>query len=176
LCVGIDSANALPLDERPHLQIDAGSSCQRDHNQALNEDKRRLDMPKLQTVLAKLNNKFGSENKEDVIAFANLFGPGKPFDAALAGLVADKGTPLYELFKSYLSHLPGSIQAAESAIIQYALSTEPATMVTFAWAPSYDYELTVWQSPDNETTRGGITVLLKSRYPGDKAPFAEGVA
>jgi hypothetical protein len=39
-----------------------------------------------------------------------------------------------------------------------------ATLVTFAWAPAYDWEITVWDAPC------GVTVLIKSRYPADGVP------
>jgi len=29
----------------------------------------------------------------------------------------------------------------------------------------------VWQAPDTKTTKGGITVLIKSRYPDDAHPI-----
>ena len=57
------------------------------------------------------------------------------------------------------------------SIIHHALSTTPPTQVTFAWAPGYDFEMTVWQAPDTKTTKGGITVLVKSRYPADTHPL-----
>jgi hypothetical protein len=31
--------------------------------------------------------------------------------------------------------------------------------------------MTVWQAPDTKNTKGGITVLLKSRYPSDEHPL-----
>ena len=64
------------------------------------------------------------------------------------------------------------MQEALRAIIYQALSTTPPTQITFAWAAGYDFELSVWQAPDTKTSKGGITVLLKSRYPDDKHPIA----
>jgi hypothetical protein len=31
--------------------------------------------------------------------------------------------------------------------------------------------VTIWQAPDTRTSRGGITVLVKSRYPDDTHPL-----
>ncbi len=87
-----------------------------------------------------------------------------------AGIIVKKGTRLYELWQDYLEQLPGSIQEAFRSIVYYALSTDPPTPITFAWAPGYDYELTIWYVPDTPPTRGGITLLLKSRYPNDPHP------
>jgi hypothetical protein len=57
------------------------------------------------------------------------------------------------------------------AIMNYAVSTSPPTQITFAWSPGYDYELTIWHAPDTDATSGGITVLIKSRYPADTHPL-----
>jgi hypothetical protein len=64
------------------------------------------------------------------------------------------------------------MREALRAIIYQALGTTPPTQITFSWAPAYDYELTIWDAPNTRRTRGGITVLLKSRYPDDKHPLA----
>jgi hypothetical protein len=45
--------------------------------------------------------------------------------------------------------------------------------ITFAWAPGYDYELSVWDVADTADTAGGITVLLRSRYPADPHPLED---
>ena len=67
--------------------------------------------------------------------------------------------------------MPASFQETLRSIIYHALSTRPATQITFAWAPGYDYELTMWHAPDTKQTKGGITVLVKSRYPSDAHPL-----
>jgi hypothetical protein len=125
-------------------------------------------MPMLQTVLGDLNRAFGKDGIERLAVNRDAFAPGKPLGA---GLVVQKGTPLYDAWQEYLRELPGSFQETLRSILHYALSTAPPTHVTFAWAPSYDYELTVWHAPDTQTTKGGITVLIKSRYPSDKHPL-----
>jgi hypothetical protein len=51
-----------------------------------------------------------------------------------------------------------------------------AEPITFSWTPGYDFELTIWDAPDTGRTHGGITVLLKSRYPGDTRPALRGEA
>jgi hypothetical protein len=42
--------------------------------------------------------------------------------------------------------------------------------MTFAWAPAYDWELGIWEAAGTPDSRGGITVLLNSRYPRDTIP------
>ena len=85
-------------------------------------------------------------------------------------------SPLFKDLVSYFDTIPGSLQEIFRATIYYALSTNPPTLVTFAWAPSYDFEMTTWQAPDTRETQGGITVLLKSRYPTDAHPIAKRAA
>lgn len=125
-------------------------------------------MPVLQTVLGQLNAAFTGPGLQNFVTRRDAFAPGKPLGA---GLVVQKGTPLYDAWQAYLNEIPGSIQETLRSVIYYALSTAPPTEITFAWAPSYDYEVTIWHAPDTSTTKGGITVLLKSRYPNDKHPL-----
>ena len=44
--------------------------------------------------------------------------------------------------------------------------------VTFAWAPGYDYRLSVWDVSSTATTKGGITLLVETRYPDDPHPIS----
>lgn len=125
-------------------------------------------MPMLQTVLNDLNQAFGKDGIARLAISRDAFAPGKQLGA---GLVVQKGTPLYDAWQAYLGQLPGSFQETLRSIIHYALSTAPPTQITFAWAPSYDYEVTIWHAPDTAATKGGITVLVKSRYPSDAHPL-----
>jgi hypothetical protein len=126
-------------------------------------------MAAFQTVLSYLNLAFSRDNIVALAANRDSFAPGKPL---AAGLVIKEGTRLHGLWVEYLAKLPGSFQEAFRSVVYYALSTEPPSPITFAWAPGYDYELTIWHSPDTPPTKGGITVLLKSRYPTDPHPAA----
>jgi hypothetical protein len=76
----------------------------------------------------------------------------------------------HALWIEYLGKMPPSFQEVFRSIVYHSLSTEPPTPITFAWAPGYDYELSLWQSPDTPPTKGGITLLMKSRYPSDPHP------
>jgi hypothetical protein len=125
-------------------------------------------MPILQTVLGQLNAAFSGKGLQELALKADAFAPGRPL---VAGTIVQKGSPLFEAWQEYLGQLPGSFQETLRSVIYYALTTAPPTAVTFAWAPSYDYELTVWHAPDSPNTKGGITVLVKSRYPTDKHPL-----
>jgi hypothetical protein len=128
----------------------------------------------MQTTLIELNAAFRETSVNDLVARGPIFAPGASLADALAGLAAEAGTVEHRAFRSYLAQLPGSISEAMRATLHHALSTTPPTLITFAWAPSYDYELTTWQAPDTAETKGGITILIKSRYPSDKHPLAGG--
>jgi len=127
-------------------------------------------MAGFQTILSHLNVAFSRDHIEALVAKRDAFAPGRPL---AAGVVIKEGTRLHALWVEYLAKLPVSFQEAFRSIVYHALSTEPPTPIVFAWAPGYDYEFTIWQSPDTPPTKGGITVLMKSRYPNDKHPAAE---
>jgi len=120
-------------------------------------------MPQLQTILGQLNQTFGTDDGlKRLVANKERFNP----DAKLgSGLILDPNSPLASQYQAYLDNIPGSIAMTLKTVMRYALDQNPPTHVTFAWAPAYDYEITVWEVPDNTKTRGGITVLIKSPYP-----------
>jgi hypothetical protein len=123
-------------------------------------------MPGLQTILNRLNTAFATE-VERLADRRNAFAPGQPFNAQTfvqAGIVEEGETRLLALLRDYMEQVPESFREVFRSIIYYALSTHPPTSITFAWAPGYDYEITMWHVPDTSETRGGITVLLKSTY------------
>jgi hypothetical protein len=124
-------------------------------------------MAGLQTTLALLNVAFSRENIEKIAPMREAFAPGKPL---AAGVVITPGTRLHQLWVEYVAKLPMSFQEAFRAVVYHALSTEPPTPIVFAWAPAYDYEFNMWFAPDTPPTKGGLTILLKSRYPSDEHP------
>jgi hypothetical protein len=127
-------------------------------------------MPHLQTILGTLNTAFSRENLPKLVEKREAFSQGQTLGA---GVVVDPSMALHGDWVQYLHRMPGGIQETIRSVIYHALSTKPPTQVTFAWAPGYDYEVTVWQAPDTRTSRGGITVLIKSRYPNDKHPLKD---
>src|ERR1044072_6041047 len=98
-------------------------------------------MPALQTVLGKLNQAFGTEEGlRRLVANKSLFAP----DAQLgSGQIIQNDASLFKLYQNYLDNIPGSITATLKSLMLYTLDKNPPTRVTFAWAPSYDYEITV---------------------------------
>jgi hypothetical protein len=122
-------------------------------------------MPGLQTLFGDLNKAFSRDAIGALVAEKEAFAPGKPL---AAGVVVKAGR-MQKPWLAYIDQMPKSIQESVRGVIYHALSSNPPIQVTFAWAPGYDYELTIWDVPDNKKTRGGITVLIKSPYPGDRS-------
>jgi hypothetical protein len=125
-------------------------------------------MPVLQTMLCELNVHMGKDKIKEFAKRKDMFAPGKEPDYSF--LMAEHPRAV-DAWHKHLGNMPLGIRTGLRAIIHHALSTEPPTQITFAWAPGYDYEMTVWQAPDTKNTKGGITVLLKSRYPADTHPL-----
>lgn len=128
-------------------------------------------MPHLQTALGTLNHAFSRENLPKLAENRALFCDGKPL--AAGWIINEQQHALHPHWKKYVNDIPGGMQEAIRATIYYALSTTPPTQITFAWAPGYDYELSIWEAPDTKTSKGGITILIKSRYPDDKHPIKD---
>jgi hypothetical protein len=126
-------------------------------------------MPMLQTMLGELNVHMGREKIRELAKRKEMFAPGTDPDY---GFLLESQPRLVSAWQSYLKEIPPAVRAGLRAVIHQALSTEPPTQVTFAWAPGYDWELNVWQAPDTRATKGGVTVLIKSRYPDDAHPIS----
>jgi hypothetical protein len=88
----------------------------------------------------------------DLVALADRFG------------VAQNGRET-----GFLSSIPKGILESMRALIYDDLSRPEPLAITWSWAPAYDFELSVWECPGTQS-KGGITVLLRSRYPADKHP------
>lgn len=132
-------------------------------------------MPGLQTTTGYLNEAFNRGHIQDLVARRDVFAPGHRLSAGLKLVL--KGHPgLFKFLLPYIEELPASFQETLRNLAFFALSTKPPTTITFSWTPAYDFELTIWDAPDAGRTRGGITVLLKSRYPGDAHPVPQRAA
>jgi hypothetical protein len=118
-------------------------------------------MPAFAAVVSEFNRQFHADNLSDFARNAEAFAPGQSLDA---GLILKPGTAVHRTFSSYLARLPKPLSETLRCLIHSALSASPPQQITLAWAPAYDFELTVWPAPC------GMTVLLKSRYPSDAPP------
>ena len=122
-------------------------------------------MPFLQTVLTKLNALSAPDLINEIDP--ELFAPGTRLHEAV-----DVLGDVPRGYAEYLQTLPPAISEACRAVIFSALTREPRQPITFAWAPGYDFELQLWDVSDTDQSPGGITLLLKSRYPSDPHPLA----
>ncbi|MDT4742876.1 MULTISPECIES: hypothetical protein [unclassified Bradyrhizobium] len=129
-----------------------------------------MRMPHLQTALGKLNIAFSKERIAKLVPHRDAFKEGQPLGQS--GVVIDDKMAIKGEWRKFLGQIPIAQQEAIRAVIFAALGTDPATPITFAWAPGYDFEVLIWQAPDTRTSRGGITILIKSRYPSDSHPLA----
>jgi hypothetical protein len=120
-------------------------------------------MPGFARNIAELNRRLHPDNIKEFSQHREAFEPGKKLDAGLILAADDPGRRVFQL---YLDRLPEAIRDTVRNLIHGALSNTPPTPITFAWAPAYDYEMTIWQA------ECGITVLFRSRYPSDPRPKA----
>ena len=121
-------------------------------------------MPFFQLMIGRVNQVFDwpAVNELD----PSLFDPG----VALVDLASENDIATNSREAAVLRAIPRGMQEAIRALIRDNLSREVSLAMTFAWAPGYDYELQVWEAPGDDGSRGGITVLLRTRYPSDTHP------
>ena len=126
-------------------------------------------MPRMQTAVSALNVTFGAERIGELDPAP--FRPGDGAETLSAAFVA-VGVELEDATQRYVDGWPSALQAAVRATVYENLARDGRVPITFAWAPGYDYEVTVWDVRDTSETAGGITVLFKSRYPSDPHPLS----
>ena len=124
-------------------------------------------VPRMQTAVSALNMRFGAAAIGEVPA--EPFAPG---GSSLGDALVASGVELDDATLRYVAGWPSALQAALQAAIFENLARDGRVPITFAWAPGYDYELTIWDVRDSAETAGGITVLFRSRYPSDAHPLS----
>jgi hypothetical protein len=126
-------------------------------------------MPRMQTAVSSMNTTFGPERIVDMDTAP--FAAGGDGAETLSRAFVAVGVDLDDATVDYIDTWPSAIQAAVRATIFDNLTRDGRVPITFAWAPGYDFECTVWDVRDSTETVGGITVLFKSRYPSDTHPL-----
>jgi hypothetical protein len=121
-------------------------------------------------VVGELNHAFSKNRIHTLAPTMSHFAPGQPLGPALAAIVGSSSQAVHDVFRTFIEHMPGGIQESIRSIIYYALNTTPPTLLTFAWAPAYDWQLTTWQVVEPKPANSGITLLINSRYPNDPLP------
>lgn len=119
-------------------------------------------MPLLSTMAERANASFSRANvrslKADHFAAATT----------LRGLLEALDIAKTDAEKDFLDRWPPVLQQTIRAV--FAAAHARGEPVAVSWAPGYDYEVQVWEAKDTETKPGGITLLLRSRYPADALP------
>jgi hypothetical protein len=124
-------------------------------------------MPRMQTAVSAFNASFGPQGIVEMDPGA--FAPDS--DATLAEALQRAGVELDDATAAFVDGWPSGIRAAVRAVLFDNLTRDGTVPVTFAWAPGYDFEVSIWDVRDTAETAGGITILFKSRYPDDTHPL-----
>jgi hypothetical protein len=127
-------------------------------------------------VLGELNAAFGGKTPRINSDHGPTFAPGTSLGPALADVLDSSHEELRYLLNAYLEMLPGSMRESLRSIIHYALTQDPQVLLNFAWAPSYDFEMTIWEMVEPAPAQSGVTILLKGRYPDHASRFAPAAA
>ena len=90
--------------------------------------------------------------------------------ASLGDIIDALGLVQHSAQRAFIESTPASMQAAILAIARDNLSRPEPKQMMFTWAPAYDWELHLWESTASTVSEGGITVQIRSRYPGDPHP------
>jgi len=126
-------------------------------------------MPNVQALTQSANTALGAGN------IGNLHQQNAhtliPTGTRLVAGMAALGITLPPGAAAFVATIPPSMQEAIRAVVANAI--ERNLPVTFAWQPGYDFGVNIAaDAQDTEATRGGITVLITTRYPNDSHPLA----
>jgi hypothetical protein len=125
-------------------------------------------MPLMQTAISSMNVAFNDRNIQKIDANAFAAGPRRPLTGAFQGV---PGLKLSRAVIEYIETWPSALRAAVQAVIHENLTRGATVPITFAWKPGYDFAVEIYDVHDTDTSRGGITIILSSRYPADAHPL-----
>jgi len=120
-------------------------------------------MPFLQAIAKRVNGGLTKEGLADL--------PNDTFEepGSLVRVLVDQGFVEPGEEADYLEAFPSGLKEAVRAVLHDNLNATGGPLdVTVAWAPGYDDEVSVFQVANNARTQGGITILVRSRYPDDR--------
>lgn len=124
----------------------------------------------MQTAVSQMNVAFGEGIGDFDPDVANGFNPcdGLGLTDALRRVPSfDLGDAVYDFIDTW----PSALRAAVQAIIWENFNRPETVPITFAWQPAYDFGLVIHDVHNTDTTAGGITIVLQSRYPADRHPL-----
>ncbi|MDP3984640.1 MAG: hypothetical protein Q8Q52_06540 [Acidimicrobiia bacterium] len=120
-------------------------------------------MPVMQKMAVRFNQQFG----ETEGTYGDAFAPG----TSLVETMREKGIIDSQAEAEFWGAIPGGIQESFRALMHHNGQREGGPVsVTLAWFPGYDYEIQMIEAPGTPVSKGGITVLFRSRYPLDRHP------
>jgi hypothetical protein len=121
-------------------------------------------MPAFEVMFKELIHQMRDEEK--LAQLQELIAEGKGLVEILGemGLIANDGQ------RVFIGRTPDAIQAAILAAVGQNLQRDSPKQMLFTWTPGYDWELRLTESTSTDISAGGITVHVKSRYPGDAHP------
>jgi hypothetical protein len=123
-------------------------------------------MPFLQVFCSHLNESFGPGEVDESLA-ARLHDPEHRLADAVEAF--ELAPDLQAALREHLLKMPRAMEAALKALLVANVDEYDRRPITFAWMPGYDWELTISDVADAQT-RGGVTVLVRSRYPSHPSP------
>ncbi len=126
-------------------------------------------MPHLQAIALRANLVLGHDKIDELEIDPGLLMPGAPVEKLLEGLGVVRSPEELEALLAF----PLALREGLRGVVYSAVTRTPRAPMTFAWAPGYDYEMTVWDAPGAAGSRGAITVFLRSRYPADRHPTTQ---
>ena len=131
-------------------------------------------MPFFQAMAKKANAALTKEALADLPAdtFAE---PGTLVESlAQVGII---GGPHEDDERAYLDAFPSGLKESVRAVLHDNLNAPGGPLdITVAWSPGYDDEVSLFQSATTDRSEGGITILVKSRYPSDRTgPTGTGI-
>lgn len=121
-------------------------------------------MPAMQTAMGTLNRYFSLPEIREIPPA--LYDPGASVIDATRELLSreERLGNLIDPISEAVNGIPSSMRESLRALIHHNLTLDNPLPMTFAWAPAYDYEFTVWETADERGTPGGITVLFRSPH------------
>ncbi len=122
-------------------------------------------------ILGELNAAFGGTSPTIGPGQRAHFAPGQKLGPALASSLNPEKDNLNQLLAAYIEMMPGGFQETLRSVIHYALGPDPQVLLNFSWAPSYDFELTMWEIVEPPEHNSAIHLLLKGRYPDHDVRF-----
>jgi hypothetical protein len=72
--------------------------------------------------------------------------------------------------RGFATSFPPGLQAAIGAVLTRNIERKQPLTVAWAWKPSYDFELSLYECEDTSVSKGGITIVMGTRYPLDPHP------